>query len=1109
MPIDLSFSNQLPLLAKRLIENIRNFYASGADPFVAPRIVIPNVNLRIWLQIEIAKTQGVAFHLDFYFLEGALFDCISRLCPDQNYRSLNQDALRAFLLGTLKNTTLEADELLPLRNYFDSLKPVDSVDYAKRLWQVADSLANLFIQYELHRRPMIAKWKKHELFYGEASESVRRMELCQAYLYRLVHAQIALHEFRYLGFDDLLQVLKSVDRTEQFFPLHLFGLSHVSRAHYEMLRDLSPFFDIMIYSFNPCMEYWEDLKTQRETARFLKREKKRSRKVVSNVLGTVQEEVVMDHELARMELEAGQVFFEEGRDNRLLQWWGRCGRENVRLLCQLAEYDFSELYHLDTQNDSVLKRIQAMLLTRNQLLGDQLPKVSQDKSLQIVGVPTIFREVEAIRQSILRQMEEDPGLRLTDIAVLVPDMAKYRPALLSIFAQDRVIPFSLVDSSADADSHYARGILDLLELLESNLERSYCFTLFENLCFQSRFEIGAEHVRHFSRWVDSLGIFLQSEYSQFDWVQGMRRLILGRYMQGTSDYFGYCPYSDMNTADLKSLGVFIEAMDIILLAQKKIRETSGTVEFWMGFFLELLESLLSVPEQFPQEAQVRTNLVDSLRIFCLQDGIGTDKALGFPLFSEALRNMLKGISSGIGTYLTGGICIAELHPMRPVPFRIVYILGLQEGEFPRSESKTSLDLRNLKRQIGDISTAERNRYLFLEVLSVTQDKLILSYQDRDMVEGRKLLPCSVILQLKRFVEEEILSENQSFMEVSVPLLSSDSLEQYAKANWTDFPANYDSFSQRFYRESIVEEVLAPGEKQEAKHKVSLREISAFLRYPGLSILRRRAGLWLAPDPEELNISLNAEPFVPSRQLANQAIVNNLYRASKEGSYEKHLTSSIQKLSNQRLWPNGAYMLHGLEFYYSRSHNLESSLRTEINQLGDDWKALPVLAKLNVLDSVVQIRGRLEYAQIEGDHLKIFLPIPARQTQDPLSGLSRVLEPVLASLIFQAQGLTVLLLFTDGIQKLVFTRLPPREWFFKVLEDYLILDSPYLLPFCNPLTGALLKNPDSMSEEEFYRLLSVDLLVNGVTEEETLADLEVPKNAKEIVLSRYGPLWNLL
>jgi exonuclease V gamma subunit len=749
-----------------------------------------------------------------------------------------------------------------------------------------------------------------------------------------------------------------------------------------------------------------------------------------------------------------------------------------------------------------------MLLTRTQLLGDRLQKVSQDKSLQIIGVPTIFREVEAIRQSILRQMDEDPELKLTDIAILVPDMAQYRPALLSVFAQDRVIPFSLVDSSADADSHYARGIMDLIELLESNLERSLCFTLFDNLCFQTRFQIGPDQVRSFSRWVDALGIFLQSENSQFDWVQGIRRLLLGRYMQDTSDYLGYCPYSDMDTADLKTLGVFVEAVEIILLAQKQIREAIGSVEFWTDFFLKLVESLLAVPEQFPQEARVRVGLVDSLMVFRLQDSIGSEPSLQFSLFAEALRNMLGGISSGIGSYLTGGVCIAELHPMRPVPFRVVYILGLQEGAFPRSESKTSLDLRNLKRQIGDISVAERNRYLFLEVLSVTKDKLILSYQDRDMVEGRRLLPCSVILQLKRFVQEEILSDSQIFLEVSVPLLSSDSLEHYADAPWTDFPANYDLFSQRFYRPEEEAEMVDIADTSEAKFKVTCREIAGFLRNPGLSILRRRAGLWLLPDSEELNTSLNAEPFVPPRMLANYAIVNNLFLSAQEGQYESHFKNAIFQLSNRRLWPYGEYMLHGLEYYLSRSQGLEEELRQEVESMGIDLRPLPIASKLEFLGLMIQIQGRLDYAHLGEGSLDIFLPIPAKQPKDPLSLLNRVLEPIIASVILGKPNLKVLLLFTDGIQKLSFVNLPGKDWLHKLLSDYLLHDEPYLLPMNHVLIGSLLKNPEAISPEEFFSLLSVDLSVHGVTEEETLAKLEVPINAKEIALTRYGPLWNL-
>jgi hypothetical protein len=114
-----------------------------------------------------------------------------------------------------------------------------------------------------------------------------------------------------------------------------------------------------------------------------------------------------------------------------------------------------------------------------------------------------------------------------------------------------------------------------------------------------------------------------------------------------------------------------------------------------------------------------------------------------------VRSHLEGITGGQGDYLTGGVTVSALMPMRPIPFNVVYVLGLEEGRFPGARAESLLDLRSRKRRIGDITLAERNRYLFLEILISVRRKLYLSYVSRDLQKDRDLAPCSVVHQLRR------------------------------------------------------------------------------------------------------------------------------------------------------------------------------------------------------------------------------------------------------------------------------------------------------------------------------------------------------------------------
>jgi exodeoxyribonuclease V gamma subunit len=116
--------------------------------------------------------------------------------------------------------------------------------------------------------------------------------------------------------------------------------------------------------------------------------------------------------------------------------------------------------------------------------------------------------------------------------------------------------------------------------------------------------------------------------------------------------------------------------------------------------------------------------------------------------------------------------------MRPVPFRVVFLLGLGEGLFPAPHRRDPLDLRSRRRRAGDVTPAERDRYTFLETLLSTRERLWISWVDRDATSGENLLPSSVVQQLQRILDEgyvedldaSVLSRRSLRRHHEVPLL---------------------------------------------------------------------------------------------------------------------------------------------------------------------------------------------------------------------------------------------------------------------------------------------------------------------------------------------------
>ncbi len=795
MGVDLYFSNQLMPLADKLHENLSPEGISD-NLLEPPVVIVPSMNLSKWIKLTLARKAEIFMNIDFQYLEVGLWQMIRSLDPKpgRGPQLLEMGSLKIILFFILMAQERETPDLNPLSPYLRLTEANARSDIAIRCWQLSEALARLFQDYEYHRLDMIRGWLA-------GREPTDALEISQCWIYRKMRYlkdQLGRSTGPHLCSiaeyaSDLLdwEAAKKAMEHQHLRQIHLFGLSQISPLHVYLLSRLRSFFNIHVYSLNPSREYWEDIKTPFEK-RWIER------KQVSNL------------RLEPGEWSAGDLFSDV--DHELLAAWGKPGRESIRLLCQLTDYDFHAGFSEIPQPDTVLAAIGHGLLT---LEGQaSVPSsLAQDTSLQIVACPGIRREVETVYNSILYNLQADPDLRMTDIAVMVSDMSRYKPVVDSVFnRQPARISYNLVDSNARTESVFAQAVLAMMELSRGTFSRKEVFTLLRNPCVMQRWRYGPEALAVWIGWADALGIFHGYENTAdhpdtgpsaglFSWRQGLERMRMSRIMTSPVDtaasahphFNGIVPYSDINTEDDRLLEKFCGIVESLYRAVEALRMASASAQDWREIFFRVVDQFIEISTEMRGEETVFQSLVGAFDHFVRYDALGQIHP-GRPLTADALwlfvRSHLEGITGGQGDYLTGGITVSALMPMRPIPFRLVYVLGLEEGRFPGRVHGSMLDLRGRKRRIGDIDLAERNRYLFLEILISVRRKLYLSYVSRDLQKDRDLAPCSVIRQLKRYLERKILG-GQPFRISQIPI-KGDSLAYLAADavnDWSDVMVN--------------------------------------------------------------------------------------------------------------------------------------------------------------------------------------------------------------------------------------------------------------------------------------------------------------------------------
>lgn len=1032
MTIELYFSNQLDQLADKFSDVVADELRGKTNILEPPIVVVPNANLTKWLQLTLADKNSIIMNVGFQYLEAGLWAMLAALAPPENKPDmLDNDQLKILLLYLLQNLDRSDPDFLPITHYLFGQQGPESPDDAARLWQLAEKIAHLFKEYEFHRMDMIRKWTA-------SPSATTGMERCQQRLYlrlKSLREQLARGTGQRLlstmEYADI--VLANAGRGQRqaadFQSVHFFGLSQISNFHLTLIGRLQDYYTIHIYTMNPSREFWEDIQTPREK-RWIQR---KSVKTLAIQTG---------------EQDQGELF--QPADNALLAAWGKPGRESVRLLCQLTDYDFKACYPSPPQATTILQRLQNDILTLSASETGTQP-FDQDRSLQIIACPSVYREVETVYNSILFNLEQNDMLQLTNVAILVPDISAYKPVIDSVFnRRPSQIAYNLVDSQAEIESVYGKAVLAILNLATGRFSRNEVFDLILNPCFMSRWKIGSDEVQAWVNWTHSLNIFhtfdRESKAAKgypasgnFTWKQGLERLRLSRIMAppGVTDPAGFrhyqdrVPFSDVMTGDGELVEKFCLAIESLHQAVSRLKRSGFSGVQWKERFFQACDQLIEIPRDFKGEAVVRQTLLkafDDLELYdrLVEEG-ASSSALDVDLIKEFIRANLGSISGGHGNYLTGGVTISELQPMRPIPFRIVYVLGMEEGFFPGKADLSSLDLRLSQRRIGDISLPERNCYLFLEMLLSVREKLYISYVARDLQKDRLQQPCSVINQLKRYVEQQILPDGQPFREAQVPLAgySKCYLDRNAVGAWSDALVNdsladrvvyyrahqlWEAFNHRASEDDLVKvarfepelsfDATAPDAEDQMVETIALRQLRYFLEHPVRQKMRRHLGLYDEAQTIEDLVLREDEPFFSEFPMDFHL---------KMDPVKRWLDAYFSEMNRDAADPDPIAIYHGVYDAYRRKSQLPEGAFADIDREEIEGHVVQIIETLNPVLALMKSAKQLFRAVSIGD--PVADPIASgcrfgRKRFEPLSltvpTLNRASEAVTRAVAFHGQ-----------------------------------------------------------------------------------------------------------
>lgn len=711
-----------------------------ASPLQPQTVVAAHPGMRQWLAGALARRRGpagIVANLDIVlpstFLEGLARALLPPVAGDAG-NPWRRETLRWHLHALLERP---ADPALRAA--------LEGPDAALRRFQLADRLARIYTQYMAYRPDWLAAWARGVPLFDQAGF---HPSLWKALCARIGAARPHRGE-RLAALAERLRAGAPVPDAGDV--LHVFGLSHLAPAELAVLQALALQRPVVLHVPDPCREFWSGLRHPREQLRAL----------AKDPYSAPAEAALLD------------------QDHPLLAAWGRLGqhfmlqvqdldaRLDIRHFRDEAGADVAPVARLARVQES-LRRLQPALAA-----GDERGAAARraDASLRVHACPGRLRELEVLHDALLRARADDPTLEPADIVVMAPDIGAYVPLLPAVFgpAGDASVPlpYHLADVPVGQSAPLFTAFRRLLALPASRLTAPELLDLVGQPDIARRLGLDEDALDHLAALLAgaraawgldpdfraALGVPGREEHT-LAWA--MDRLATGFVFGDDAPDALREPGEGGPLAPVPGVGAgaarALAALDHLLQQLAGLRADAAAhlpASEWSRRLEERLDALF-LPD--PADAASR-EAMDSLRALLRRlaretKDAGEDPPLAFAVVRRWLEDALAAMPAR-QRFLAGGITVCGMVPQRAIPFRVVAVLGLNEGEYPRGDVDAGLDpiRREGLRRLGDRDTRGDDRYLFLETVMSARDRLHLSFVARHPVDDSARYPAAPLAEL--------------------------------------------------------------------------------------------------------------------------------------------------------------------------------------------------------------------------------------------------------------------------------------------------------------------------------------------------------------------------
>jgi exodeoxyribonuclease V gamma subunit len=684
------------------------------DPFAEEVVAVPAKGVERWLSQRLSHKLGASDGRDDGVCAGVRFlnphSLISLILGLDHEDPWAPDRVVWPLLGVI-DASLGESWCTTLSDHLGHGMAGDEGELRRsRRYSVARRLAGLFTSYAVQRPGLVRAWR-------EGGDGGVAADLAwQPELYRRLLAAVSATA------PDVRQT-ETVQRLRDGDPtldlpgrLSLFGHTRLPSAEIELLQALAHHRDLHVWLPHPSAALWDTLSGGAGVV--ARRDDTGHRAVAHPLLATLSRDV----------------------------------RELQRSLTTTESVDHHHL--APAPPATLLGWLQQDL--RSNAVGCGRNLQPHDRSIQVHSCHGAARQIDVLRDVLLGLLQDDPTLEPRDILVMCPDIETYAPLITAAFGLGEVAPgghpahrlrVRLADRALTQTNPLLGVVADLLALAESRATASQVLDLAESPPVRRRFGFTDDDLDSITAWVRESGVrwaFDQDHrapygleaYLNNTWAFGVDRVLVGVALSNDSQtWLGRTlPLDDVGSNRVELAGRFAEYVDRLRRVTDRLTGTRPLTD-WLDALADGIAELTAVErDEGWQAGQLSRELGDVL-------AGAADRDLELRL--SDVRALLGGHLAGRPTranFRTGTLTVCTMVPMRSVPHRVVCLVGVDDGVFPRISMLDGDDVLAREPLTGERDIRSEDRQLLLDAIGATTETLVITYTGADEHTGQPRPP---------------------------------------------------------------------------------------------------------------------------------------------------------------------------------------------------------------------------------------------------------------------------------------------------------------------------------------------------------------------------------